>query len=244
MELGHVVCIVQARMGSSRLPGKIMLKLSDRHIFKWVFDRLSCSTMIDQIVFATSTSMVDNGFCDYLTKFDIKFIRGSELNVLERFYDAAVEYKADTIIRVTCDCPLVDAKLIDEGLLLHSKNECHYTSNVIPPSFPDGFDFEIFSFEALDSAFKNAFSNEELEHVTTWIINNINNKNIIRHHSNKQKHAYKRVTLDTQADFDLLDQLVKHYGVTLNSSVEEIIAILETNPELQEINKEFNVRKI
>lgn len=243
MFLGKTIAIIQARMGSKRLPGKIMRELDGRPICMWVHDRLSFSKGLDKIVFATTDHSKDDEFYRLLNDHGIAVIRGSESNVLSRYYNAALKFDADTVVRVTCDCPFIDGRLVDEGLKLHALKNSHYTSNVIPPTFPDGFDFEIFSFEVLEAAYKNASTSDEFEHVTTWIIKNIDKKNAITHCSNTDKHAQKRVTLDNQADFDLLDLLVSSYGVNLNSSVEEIINILNVNSGLQEINNEFSTRK-
>ena len=243
MYMGKTIAIIQARMGSTRLPGKIIRKLDGRPIYRWVYDRLSFAKGVNQIVFATTNLPIDDTFSNSINHLGIGLIRGSEDDVLSRYYDAALKFDADTVVRITCDCPFIDGHLLDEGLTVHAKNDNHYSSNVIPPTFPDGFDFEIFSFEILKEAYKNASSPHEREHVTTWIIKNIDKKNAITHCSNTDKHALKRVTLDNQADFDLLDQLVSNYGVNVNSSVEEIIEILDQNPDLQKINNEFNARK-
>ena len=154
----NIVGIVQARMGSSRLPGKIIMSLGGRPVYRWVHQRLKMSTQLDTILFATTDTSKDDTFCKRLTDEKINFIRGSEHDVLGRYYAAANETSADIIVRVTCDCPFIDPALIDRGIMLHL-NECSdYTSNVVPPTFPDGFDFEIFSREILDAAYQNAKS--------------------------------------------------------------------------------------
>lgn len=240
MKLGNIVCIVQARTGSQRLPGKILLKLDDDKVYEWVFDRLQSSLFIDRVVFATTTNSRDDLFVGELVKKGISHYRGDEQDVLSRYYEVACAEKADTIVRVTCDCPLIDAALIDKGLVVHSENTMHYTSNVIPPTFPDGFDFEIFSFEMLETAHRKATEEAEREHVTTWIIKNTGNcKNVIKSDVNE---AHYRVTLDTREDLILLRELIRSGNIAKSATYNDILALLKSKPDLANINRHLNVR--
>jgi len=240
MHLGHVVCIVQARMGSQRLPGKILIELDKYEVYQWVYHRLKSSRLINKIVFATTTNSLDDEFVVKLKNESINYYRGDEQDVLSRYYTVASLEKADTIVRVTCDCPLIDSTLIDKGLLVHKENSMHYTSNVIPPTFPDGFDFEIFSFEILESAHKKAKESQEREHVTTWIIKKTENrKNSIQ---SQENYGNFRVTLDTPEDLVLLRKLICDGRITKSTSYEEILAFLISRPDLTNINKHWNVR--
>jgi spore coat polysaccharide biosynthesis protein SpsF (cytidylyltransferase family) len=239
----NIVAIVQARMGSSRLPGKIIRELGDRPVFLWVYDRLQRSNLIDKVLFATTEQKKDDVFCEILEKNQINFIRGSEQDVLGRYYLAATKSSADIIVRVTCDCPFIDPELIDEGLRMHGYNDINYTSNVVPPTFPDGFDFEIFSREILDNAHLNAKSDYEREHVTPWIIEHtVEAQNTIKINDNIS-HVNKRVTLDNEDDFLLLKILVEKYGVNIDTGLQDIIYILDRYPELIQINQIHDVRK-
>lgn len=240
----NIVAIVQARMGSSRLPGKILKSLGDKSVFEWVYERLKKSTQINTVLFATTDQSSDDIFCERLTENEIDFIRGSEHDVLGRFYVAACEASADIIVRVTCDCPFIDPKLIDEGILMHLQEGSEYTSNVVPPTFPDGFDFEVFSIEILETAHHNAESKNDREHVTPWIIKHSKGtQSNVTIKDESLLHANKRVTLDHAEDFLLLKTLVENYGINLSSTVDEIITTLDFHPELLQINQRHDARK-
>lgn len=240
----NIVAIVQARMGSSRLPGKIVIPLGDRPVYQWVYQRLKMSAHLSSIVFATTDNCKDNTFCKRLTDEKINFIRGSELDVLSRYYTAANASTADIIVRVTCDCPFVDPALIDRGIELFLKHCSDYTSNVIIPTFPDGFDFEIFSKEVLEMAHHNAKSQYEREHVTPWIIEHTAERQSNITFDNKSTlHSHQRVTLDNEDDLKLLKVLVEEHEVNITSKMDEIIKILDDFPMLQTLNQRHDVRK-
>ena len=171
-------------------------------------------------------------------------MRGSEQDVLSRYYAAALEASADVIVRVTCDCPFIDPALIDRGIKLHLKEISNYTSNVIPPTFPDGFDFEIFSMEWLLRAHSNAKSQYEREHVTPWIIQNtVGTQSNLTFDDGGSSHAHKRITLDNEDDLKLLRILVKDHNVNIASDAQEIINILDEFPILQTLNQKHDARK-
>ena len=239
----NIVAIVQARMGSSRLPGKIIMPLGDRPVYKWVYNRLQESNCITSIIFATTESDKDNIFCQQLRDEEINFMRGSEQDVLSRYYTAALESSADVIVRVTCDCPFIDPALIDRGIKLHFNESSNYTSNVAPPTFPDGFDFEIFSKECLVKAYRNAKSQYEREHVTPWIIEHTEGvQSNVTFDDDCLLHVHKRVTLDNEDDLKLLRTLVEEYNVNIASDAKEIINVLDEFPLLQNLNQKHDVR--
>ena len=241
----NIVAIVQARMGSARLPGKIIMPLGDRPVYKWVYDRLQASKRTSSIIFATTDSDKDNIFCQQLRDEKINFIRGSEHDVLSRYYTAALETSADVIVRVTCDCPFIDPALIDQGIMLHFSEFSNYTSNVVPPTFPDGFDFEIFSREILEKAYNNAKSQYEREHVTPWIIEHTaRTQSNLTFDDGYLSHAHKRITLDNEDDLRLLRTLVEDHNVNITSDAKVIINILDEFPLLQKLNQKHNTRKI
>ena len=165
------VAIVQARMGSIRFPGKVMEVICGQTLIEIVLSRLSKSKKIDQIVVATPKNSNNYKLIKYLQEKDYFVYQGSEKNVLQRYYEAAHEVSADTIVRVTGDCPLIDAKLVDSCIEKYQSSNVDYLSNVEPTSFPDGLDVEVFSFKSLSDANKLAKSSFDREHVTPFIRN-------------------------------------------------------------------------
>lgn len=231
-----VVAIIQARMTSTRLPGKVLMDIDGKPMLLYVVKRIKWSKLIDEFVVATSTNQIDNPIIDFCKKNDIDYFRGNLEDVLSRYYFAAKKYKADIIVRVTSDCPLIDGTLIDEGLTTFKKSNVDYLSNTLVRTFPRGFDFEIFTFKALEKAFKEATSRFEREHVTPFIEmfakkNRFNVKNM---ESNQDKSKY-RITVDTKEDIDLIRVLIKNYRAD-SKNREEIIKILDNNPEIVKIN--------
>ena len=179
--------IVQARMGSSRLRGKVMLSIGGKPMLWHVIDRLKKTEKINEIILA----IPDTEENDILEKFakanKLKYFRGSEKDVLSRYYLAAQKFKIDTILRITSDCPLVDPKLVDLLVEKHLNSGADYTSNVQKRTFPKGLDIEVFNFAALERAYKEGKSDPEREHVTLYIrehpgmfrcVNVENNENI------------------------------------------------------------------
>jgi spore coat polysaccharide biosynthesis protein SpsF len=225
--------IVQARTGSSRLPNKVMNYLEDKIVLDHVIERLQKSKYARQVIICTSNKEEDNIIYEHCYKKNIKCFRGSELNVLERYYDTSTFYKSEHILRVTSDCPLVDASYLD--LLIEKYFELNlqylgpkYYGN---HKFPDGFNGEIFNYQILKEAYKNASENEK-EHVTTYIIKKY--KTIeFDYPINYQK--YKNIdfsnlhlSLDTSEDYELLKNIFKHvYLIKNNFELEDILDYLE-----------------
>jgi spore coat polysaccharide biosynthesis protein SpsF len=228
--------IIQARMGSSRLPGKILLPVRSNPIFQYQIDRLhdvGCP-----IIIATSTEPADKAIVDFAIGNSLYYFRGSESNVLERYYLCARQYKLDVVIRLTSDCPLIDSVLVKDSLNSYlEENDDHlYLSNSLSRTYPRGYDFEIFSFALLEEAYKNAEDNWDKEHVTPYIAANKSGKVRVRQVINGENNSCFRLTLDTQEDFELLSLLIEKFGAEKLSG-NAIIDILRTHPELVAINK-------
>ena len=165
-----IVAIVQARMGSSRLPNKVLKKLLGKSVIEILLARLSQSKLINEIYVATQ-NIENDKLCDEINSLGYKFIRGSETDVLERFNMAAKATSADIIVRITGDCPIIDPKIVDSVIDLFLKHDVDYASNVDPPTFPDGLDVEVFTKHALEIAHLNANTSFDREHVTPYIRN-------------------------------------------------------------------------
>lgn len=241
--LKNIGIIIQARLGSTRLPSKILLPIKGNSIFQIQIDRLK---HIDcPIYIATTTKDADNAVVDFATRNNLSYYRGDEDNVLSRYYECAKEYKLDVIIRLTSDCPLIDPVIIKDGLdqYIALNNSRLYISNTVTRSYPRGFDFEIFSFELLKDAFVKAVESSDKEHVTPFMWKNrsgdIDIKQIIR----TIDASNYRLTLDTQEDLTLLKILIEQYHAD-SLSGNEIISIMQAHPELALINQHIEQKKV
>jgi len=158
--------IIQARMGSTRLPGKVMMDLGGKPVLQRVIERAKGVSGVDTIVLATTFKPEDMALCDLATTLDIPYYRGSVDNVLDRYFNAAALFQLDTICRVTADCPLLDPDVSSLVLDTFKHGHWDYVSNVHPPTYPDGLDFEVFSWDVLNTIRSSASKPYELEHVT------------------------------------------------------------------------------
>ena len=236
------LCIIQARLSSSRLPGKILLKGDGKNsLLATLYKRLTPSKHIDKIIIATSTEKIDDIVNDECKKNNINVFRGSLKNVLKRYYECAKKFKGDTIIRITSDCPLIEYKLIDKLLLKFNSENCDYLSNVHPATFADGYDIEIFSFKSLKRAFYEGKKDYEIEHVTPYIWDNPK-KFIIKNYSlNKNYNSNFRVTLDYLEDYFLIKKIFNYFENRKNYfDVFDVLKFLKKNKKLM-INKKYNL---
>jgi len=217
----HIDVIVQARTGSSRLPGKVMKPLEDKIVLDHVIDRLRKSKYVRHVIICTTTEKTDNCIYNHCMHTNIKCYRGSELNVLERYYDAATHFKSDYILRVTSDCPLVDANYLDLMIEKYFELKVPYLGPKYygGHKFPDGFNGELFSYPLLKEAHENAEENER-EHVTTYIIKKYKT---VEFDYPVDYQKYKNIdfsklhmSLDTHEDYVLLQDVFRHVYVKKN----------------------------
>src|SRR5713226_40194 len=152
----RTVAICQARMGSTRIPGKVLMPLGGKPVLQWTYDAVKKADGIDEVVIATSTLPQDDAIARYCALNNINCFRGSESDVLDRFYQCAIAYAADIVLRLTCDCPFLDHNVITEVVRLRAMHEASYASNIDPPTYPDGLDVECFTFDALSRAWREA----------------------------------------------------------------------------------------
>lgn len=235
--------VTQARLGSSRLPGKILKTINGRTLLDYHLERLAKTGY--PIVVATTDQDSDKALVEDLKKKKIDYFCGSENDVLDRYQQTIKAFPADIIVRVTSDCPLVDGALIVEAVKKYQKlNEPRlYLSNAIYRSFPRGFDFEIFSKEMLEEAAKNAKDPQDREHVTAYFYRH--KKLAFKHHhwENKENFSSYRVTVDEAADFELVKELIEKHQAD-KKSWREIVSILQENSELVKINQHVEQKKI
>lgn len=229
------IAIIQARMGSTRLPNKVLLPLGDCTVLEQVVRRVKKSKRIDEVIVATTTSVQDDEIVALCSEKEIICYRGSENDVLDRYYQCAKIFEPENVIRITADCPLMDAEVIDSVIQKHLENNNDYTSNTLVPTFPDGEDVEIMKFSILEDAWKNAVLASQREHVTQYIIHNEKyKKGNVAFSSNLEK---MRWTLDTEADYKFISQIYDAlYAQKPMFGVAEVLELLEQRPELMEIN--------
>lgn len=234
-----IIAIIQARMGSSRLPGKVMLDICEKPVLWHVVKRVKHSKYIDEVVVATSIEEDNNKIREFCSKNNILNYSGSENDVLDRFYQAAkyMDIKEnDIIIRITADCPLIDPNIIDTVIEAHKNENADYTSNVIKPTFPDGLDCEVVKFSTLAKAWKNAKLKSEREHVTSYIRNNPELFKISSVENNIDLSPL-RWTLDEKEDFELISQIYELlYREDSLFFTSEILEVIRENPRLSLIN--------
>ncbi len=204
------VAVIQARMGSSRLPGKMLLSLKGEPLIKWVVERVKLSALVDELIVAIPNSEKDDLLYAYLKTLSVSVFRGSEENVLDRFYAAALQANATTVVRVCADNPLIAPTEIDNLISFFTKHPCDYCYNHIPNKnkYPDGLGAEILSMELLSKIRREATSQRNLEHCLTYITDNPGDFKIetfdpadIRLH-----HPEIKLDVDTLEDLQLLEQ--------------------------------------
>ena len=225
-----IVAVVQARLGSTRLPNKVLAPIGDVPLIEFLLRRLSKSGRISQIVLATSTSQVNDQLALVVENLGYRVIRGSETDVLQRYVDAARVTDADVVIRITGDCPFVDPQLIDEMLEDFVSSNIDYMSNTDPPTFADGFDIEIFKKSALLQSAEIATTPFEREHVTPCL-----RTNPVFTHKNKTASidsSHLRLTVDEQRDLDVVRDIASHFAPRTDFSMSEILGAITTNPHL------------
>ncbi|NBG89529.1 cytidylyltransferase domain-containing protein [Isachenkonia alkalipeptolytica] len=238
--------IIQARMGSTRLPGKIMKKLQGKTVLEHVIERVKQSKLIDEIIIATTTHGRDDVIETEALWCGVKVFRGSEDDVLSRYYYAAKENHLDVVVRITSDCPLIDPQILDEGIQYCVNNNYDIVSNagsdLSKRTYPRGLDTEIFSFEVLEKSFAYAKETYQREHVTPYIYENFNNAYYYKNDIDYSKHRW---TLDTDEDFLLISEIYKHlYHGEHDFYLSDIVSLFDVKPELFSINAHIEQKKL
>jgi spore coat polysaccharide biosynthesis protein SpsF len=233
-ELRPVVAIVQARMSSTRLPGKVMKPIAGRPMLWHVVNRLKASRLIDEVVVATTTGAEDDIIEEWCKLNGTGFSRGSLEDVLDRYFQAAASFEARTVVRVTSDCPLIDPALVDRAIEMFGRGVFDHVS--VDSSYPDGLDAEVFSFAALKKAHEEATLSSEREHVTPYIWKN---QHLFRLGKIKCDIDLSRMrwTVDDERDLRLVTEIYE--GIKAGERVfhmEEVLRFLRSRPEVLKIN--------
>jgi spore coat polysaccharide biosynthesis protein SpsF (cytidylyltransferase family) len=233
----RVVVAIQARMGSSRLPGKVLMTLFDQPVIQWVHERASLIPGVHEVVVATTTAATDDALAGWCERHGMPVFRGSEHNVLDRYVRCAREHEADAVVRITADCPLLDP--VESGRVVAAfldSRSCDYASNTQPRTFPDGLDTEVIGRDALEISGREAEDGSDLEHVTPFVRRNSDRfpSESVTCEPDVSDHRW---TLDELGDFTFLSAVAERLRRrSLTGSMREILAIVAAEPELRALN--------
>jgi len=269
--MNKVIAIIQARMAASRLPGKVLLEIGDKPMLEWVIERTRRAQKVHQVVVATTLASSDDPVFEFCKRKNYRVGRGSVHDVLDRYYQTAKHFQADAVVRITADCPFIDPGLIDEAvrLLLSgtgaldlrmklSASRFDFVANRLPPpwgrTYPIGLDVEVFTFDALERAWRTAIPKHQREHVTPFLYEGTpvdqlkysipnapyssamtpDGQHIaLLHHT--PDYGDLRWTVDTPADLELARKIATHFPDD-TFSWKDILALVQSNPELTQIN--------
>jgi spore coat polysaccharide biosynthesis protein SpsF len=237
----RTVAVIQARMGSTRLPGKILKEVAGRPLLDYMLERVRRAKSLDAVLIATTTSPQDDVLERFCRERGVLCHRGSEDDVLDRYYGAARAADAGTVVRLTSDCPVMDPRVIDDVVGEFRQSGCDYVANTAPPptTYPDGMDVEVFSFAALERAWKEAQKPSEREHVTFYFWKNPGLFKTRRRELPEDLSRF-RLTLDYPQDLELLSRLLAElYPGNPAFSMADAVDFLRKNPQLHAINADI-----
>ena len=233
-----IVAIIQARMGSTRLPNKVMKKIGGKPLIEILLRRLSKSTLVDEIVLATSTNQNNIPLIEFIKGLGFTVVTGSEDDVLDRYLKAADETAAEVIVRITGDCPMVDPRLVDQVIKEFMHSNCQYFSNTDPATYPDGLDIEVFHSDALRQAHAQTSEQPDREHVTLFLRNSgLFKKGSI---SNEKDFSSLRWTVDEPADFKVISDVFNHFAPNIHFGWKEVFQLYLEQPQLFATNSHIN----
>lgn len=236
------VAVVQARMGSTRLPGKVLMDVAGVPMLGRVVERVRRASRVDDVVVATTTADRDDAVVRYCEAEDVPVHRGSEDDVLDRYHQVAQSVDADAVTRIAADCPLHDPAVIDRVAAVYDGGDHDYVSNTLEPSYPVGLAAEVLSAAALETAWREAEAPDEREHVTPFIRRRPDRFRLasVVHDEDLSHHRW---TVDEPADLELVRRVYDALGDG-PFGMEEVLALLEERPELAAINAHVEQRKV
>ncbi|MGG3804442.1 cytidylyltransferase domain-containing protein [Metabacillus fastidiosus] len=240
-----IAAIIQGRMGSTRLPGKILKTINGKTLLEYQIERVKQAKTIEQIIVATTTRENDQLIVDLCRKIGVDYYRGSEEDVLSRYYEAAKNFNVQVIVRLTSDCPIIDPEVIDKVVnrYMNDQLSTDYVSNTLDRTYPRGLDTEVFSLRALEKVHQEAFLQRDREHVTSYFYTN---PDLFKLQSVKNKYNYEnyRWTVDTEEDFELIQLILgKLYNPDKLFLLKDIINLLEIYPDWNNINAHIEQKK-
>jgi spore coat polysaccharide biosynthesis protein SpsF len=241
-----VAAIIQARMGSTRLPGKVLKKVLGKTLLEYQIERVKRAKTIDEIIIATTTKESDDQIVQLCQQLSIPYYRGSEEDVLSRYYEAATEFGVDVVVRLTSDCPIIDPNVIDKVVehYLENKDRYDYVSNTLARTYPRGLDTEVMSYEVLKRAHEEAKELTYREHVTAYIYHHPDQFRLYNV-SNEKDESKHRWTVDTEEDFELIKKIVsKLYPENTHFNMDDVLKLIDRNPAWFDINSHVEQKKL
>ncbi len=239
----RTAAIIQARTGSTRLPGKVLQLISGKTMLERVIERTQQAASLNLVMIATTDKRQDDPIADFCGQKSIPVYRGSEDNVLDRFYKAAGSVNAETIVRITSDCPLIDSGLIEQVIAAFKSSGADYCSNSLTASFPRGLDTEVFSFKALETAWKNAGEEYEKVHVTPYLYRHPEKFKVHTVACESDYSSY-RWTVDTPDDLKLVREIYSRLDKKTDFDWRDVLHLMESDPALKMINDHVRQKKI
>ena len=243
-QLPKIVTIIQARMGSSRLPGKVILPLAGKPLLLRMYERVASSKYAGEIVIAITEDESDNELAVLCQKNNLNFFRGSSVDLLDRHYKTAKKYDAEAIVKIPSDCPLIDSDIIDKVILYYINNsdKFDFVSNLHPPSYPDGNDVEIMSIKTLEYAWINAKKEFEREHTTPYIWENSDKFRIgnVLWETGLDYSMTHRFTIDYKEDYEFIKRVYDElYHKNPRFGLNDILSLLKEQPDIKKINEMY-----
>lgn len=230
-----IIAVIQARMGSTRLPNKVMKQVNGVPLIELLIKRLSGAKLVNQIMLATSTDDKNIPLVNHVRSLGYDVFQGSENDVLSRYYHAVKDIKPDAIVRITGDCPLVDPKIVDQIIETFLEKKVDYASNTIKPTYPDGIDVSMASFQALERAYNEATSDFDREHIMPYIRNPEKFK--LANVEYEEDYSKERWTVDEPEDFEVIQNVFNHFHPRIDFSWLEVLQLLNDRPELFAANR-------
>ena len=231
-----VVAIIQARMGSTRLPGKVLKEIEGRTMLARVVGRLRGSSLINELLIATTDRPTDDAIVEECRRSSVQVFRGDEENVLDRYFRAAQFAQADVVVRITSDCPLIDPQVTDQTIAAFFREMPAYASNCVVRTFPRGLDTEVMTVQALEQAWRNADQPYQRTHVTPYIYEHPDEFKILSLTSDAD-FSRQRWTVDTPEDLEFVREIYARFKKRENFRWSDVLALLDSEPALTELNR-------
>ncbi len=244
--MSNTVAIIQARMTSTRLPGKVLMPLAGRPMLAWQLERVQRATRLDHIVVATTVNATDDAIVAFCREHGVAVTRGSEQDVLGRYADAARSFDATTVVRLTSDCPLMDPALIDAVVDRFAATQpgCDYMSNMLEPSFPYGLAVEVMTAQALLQADADARDPQEREHVTPFIYWRPK-RFALQSYARQPSLSHHRWTVDTPQDLELVSRIIAAlYPAKPQFTTQDVLDLLQQHPQWVKINAHVEQKSV
>lgn len=248
--MSKIVAIIQARMGSTRLPEKVLMEIGKEPMLWHVYERASHASLLDEVVVATSTEAGDDAIETFCENRGIPYVRGDEEDVLDRYYQTATEVDADTVVRLTADCPLISPAVVDRVVREYEASDCEYVTNTIEYTHPDGLDVEVFDIDTLETAWNEATEPGHREHVTLYVresdsfgSKNVENVLDLSKYEFVNEKIILRWTVDYPEDMKFVREVYnrltrdRHWVFDQQS----VLELIERTPELRDINEDRSV---